>query len=192
MLVGIDEVGRGCWAGPLVAAAVVLTRPVSGLTDSKKLNKSTRAKLAVNIKDCSNYGIGWVGPNEVDRIGLTAATSKAMFLALSKIINKKYSEILIDGNFNYLAPYLSELSAYGQSVDTLVNADELVPQVSAASIIAKVARDDYMRKAAKKFPGYGFDKHVGYGTAEHRLSITKLGPCSLHRMSYSPLKALTR
>ena len=179
--VGVDEAGRGCWAGPLVAAAVILKQPINGLKDSKLLTRLQREALAREIKAKSEaWGLGWVEPAQIDAIGLTKATTIAMNLAVQQL-PLGYQEIIIDGNFNYLAD--KPMSR------TLVKADVTVPGVSAASILAKVARDDYMLAAAKKFPLYHFDKHVGYGTHLHLESIKRYGACELHRLSYKPLQA---
>lgn len=190
MIAGIDEAGRGCWAGPLVAAAVVLSVPISGLADSKLLSQKRRSELAEKIKKRADFGLGWVYPQEIDLIGLTAATTKAMSMALDNL-RADYTEVIIDGNYNYLSIYKTRK---GQSVSTsiMIKADQLIPQASAASIIAKTARDQYMKKIALRFPGYGFERHIGYGTAEHRSGIVSLGPCAIHRMSYKPLRALTK
>lgn len=183
MIVGIDEAGRGCWAGPLVAAAVRLNFTLPAFDDSKKLTKAKREQLSEFIKRYCNYGIGWVSAKEVDDIGLTAATQKAMSQALSEI-DEDYDEIVIDGNFNYLAGQLN--------VRVLPKADSLVPAVSAASIIAKTARDQYMYDIASRYPAYQFEKHVGYGTALHYEMIKLHGPCELHRLSYKPLQVLLK
>jgi ribonuclease HII len=180
--VGIDEVGRGCWAGPVVAGAVILGRPIPGLADSKKLSAKTRERLSREVHLlASAVGIGWVAAVEVDAIGLTAAVGLAMQRALQQI-NKEYDEIIIDGSYNFFPD--------NALAKTLVRADDLIPAVSAASIVAKVARDAYMCAAAKDFPDYGFDKHVGYGTALHLAALRKHGVTVLHRMSYKPVAAV--
>lgn len=179
--VGLDEVGRGCWAGPLVACALVIQKPIHNLNDSKLLSKVQREKLSPLIKQNANYGIGWVSPAEVDNMGLTRAVSIAMERALEGV-SVEYDEIIIDGNYNFLATYMS--------ARTLIKADALIPAVSAASILAKVTRDDYMIEQSVLFPGYGFEKHVGYGTKAHIDALKQLGTCELHRMSYKPIKAL--
>ncbi|HUP26045.1 MAG TPA: ribonuclease HII [Candidatus Limnocylindrales bacterium] len=181
IIVGIDEVGRGSWAGPVVAAAVILHTPIAGLNDSKLLSKKLRSALAGQIKTTAYYGIGWVSAAAVDGYGLTEAVRKAMEQALGQI-RVPYDEIIIDGNYNYLRTSLKSR--------TLVKADTLIPAVSAASILAKVARDQYMSDQAKLFPGYGFESHVGYGTALHLAALRKLGICELHRCSYKPVQAL--
>lgn len=181
MLVGIDEVGRGCWAGPVVAGAVLLREPIAGLKDSKKLSKLQREKLDAQIRvEALGFGLGWVAPAELDTIGLTEAVRLAMHRALEAIA-APYTEVIVDGNYNYFPE--------NPLCSTLVGADNLVPAVSAASIIAKVARDRYMAEMAVKHPGYSFERHVGYGTAAHRAAITALGLCELHRRSFRPVQA---
>lgn len=180
--VGIDEVGRGCWAGPVVAGAVILGKPIDGLKDSKKLSKRQREKLAIEIKLWAEaIGIGWVQPAEVDEIGLTAAVGLAMRRALEQI-SLNYNQIIIDGNFNFLAD--------NPKAQAVIKADDSVPSVSAASIIAKVARDQYMAEIAAQYPDYGFDKHVGYGTALHLAQLKLHGISDLHRRSFKPIQAL--
>ncbi len=179
--VGIDEVGRGCWAGPLVVGAVILNEPIVGLKDSKKLSKSQREKLSKLIYTKSTCArLGWVWPDEIDDIGLSKATSLAINRSLADI-DCDYDEIIIDGKFNFLAD--------NPKCRALIKADDCVPEVSAASIIAKVARDEYMRKLATDYPSYGFEKHVGYGTRLHALNLQKHGPCKVHRLSYKPVGA---
>lgn len=180
VIVGIDEVGRGCWAGPLVSAAVVLHEHVEGLRDSKLLSKRQRIILTEKIKQAADFGVGWVTPAEVDSVGLTQAVSLSMQRAL-KQIQCPYDEIIIDGNHNYLPGV--------PSVKTLVKADSLVPAASAASILAKVARDTYMAEQAARFPEYGFETHVGYGTMAHVIALKRFGICELHRLSYKPIQA---
>jgi ribonuclease HII len=182
MLVGIDEVGRGCWAGPLVAGAVLLEEPIIGLKDSKKLSKKQRERLDAEIRvQALAFGIGWVTPQEVDELGLTLAVKLAMQRALNQI-TVPYDEVIIDGSLNFLAENPKTIA--------LIKADDLVPAVSAASIIAKVARDNFMAQAAKAYPGYGFESHVGYGTAQHIQALKELGVCEIHRLSYKPIQAL--
>ena len=183
-ILGIDEVGRGPWAGPLVVGACVLLEPIEGLTDSKELSAKKREILAAEIQAKAAYGVGWIPAAEVDQLGLTAALRKACRLAV-KEVKASYNEIIIDGTFNFLSD--TPLSKY---VSVLPKADLLVPEVSAASIIAKVARDKYMAEvAAAKYPGYGFEKHVGYGTAAHKKAIYELGVCPEHRRSFKPIQA---
>ena len=180
--VGIDEVGRGCWAGPVVAGAVVLARPIAGLKDSKKLSKKQREKLTVEIQAGSAaIGFGWVWPAELDEIGLTEAVRLAMLRALEQI-TVEYDEIIIDGNLNYFPD--------NPKARAVIKADDSVPAVSAASIVAKLARDNYMAEVAEKYPDYGFQNHVGYGTALHLERLRVHGVSDLHRRSFKPVAAL--
>ncbi|HVX57936.1 MAG TPA: ribonuclease HII [Candidatus Saccharimonadales bacterium] len=180
--VGIDEVGRGCWAGPLVVGAVVLSHSLPGLKDSKQLTKRQRALLAADIHaGAVASSLGWVTPAEIDEWGLTAAVRLAMQRALEQIA-VTYDEIIIDGNLNFLAD--------NPKARVLIKADATVPAVSAASIIAKVARDNYMAEIATHYPDYGFDRHVGYGTALHLERLQLHGVSDLHRRSFKPVRAL--
>lgn len=181
-LLGLDEVGRGCLAGPLVAGAVILEAPFAGLRDSKKLTKFQRQRLDIQIRTRAiDLGLGWVTPAEVDELGLTAAVRLAMQRALNEI-TASYEEMIIDGNYNFLA--------HIPGSRCLIGADDLVPAVSAASILAKVARDAYMVAMDAEYPGYEFAKHVGYGTAAHRAALQTQGACLLHRRSFAPLRLL--
>lgn len=183
MILGIDEVGRGPWAGPLVVGAVVLGgTTIEGLTDSKKLSKKRREELNIVIRErAAGFGLGWVDASELDEIGLSAALVLATKRAVEQV-NAPYHEIIIDGTVNFLKD-----TGKGKFVTTLPKADLLIPSVSAASIIAKVARDNYMAQQNTVYPGYGFSSHVGYGTAVHRAAIEKLGVTPLHRLSFAPL-----
>lgn len=181
VIVGVDEVGRGAWAGPLVVGAVILSdaNVIKNLKDSKVLSKSRRQTLSQIIHDQAvGVGLGWVTSIEVDDLGLTKATTLAINRAIEKL--PEYDEIIIDGHINYLAENVK--------ARCLIDADALLPCVSAASIAAKVARDDYMADLDKKYPGYGFDSNVGYGTAKHRQAIDELGLCPEHRLSFKPLQ----
>lgn len=178
--VGIDEVGRGCWAGPLVAAAVRLMTEIPDLADSKVLSKSQRVHLAELIRQNAAVGIGWVTNTEVDTHGLTEAVRLAMRRAYKQIAQPD-DIVIIDGNYNYL-PELPDSSA-------VIKADGSVAEVSAASIVAKVARDTYMQNLDKAYAVWQFDKHVGYGTALHRDALAEHGVSDMHRKSYKPIKA---
>lgn len=179
--VGVDEVGRGAWAGPLVAAAVVLDRVPEGLKDSKLLTKKARERLAREIRACAkSIGIGWVGAAELDRVGVSGSLSIAMRRAVDSL-SCGYGEIIIDGTINFLPEY---------PVQTLAKADNLIAEVSAASIIAKVARDNFMHHIDELFPNYGFAAHVGYGTKRHLQAITDFGVTILHRRSYKPVSLM--
>jgi len=180
ILVGIDEVGRGCLAGPVVAGAVILHQPIDGLTDSKLLSKAKRQHFSQLIHQTAAVGLGWVSAEELDAVGLTAAVRLAMQRAVDQL-HSAFDEIIIDGSFNFLA---TEPRAR-----TLIKADLTIPAVSAASIVAKVARDNWMSQiAALEYPGYGFEKHVGYGTAVHMAALTNLGICKIHRKSFKPIQ----
>lgn len=183
MILGIDEVGRGPWAGPLVIGAVVLGgMQIEGLTDSKKLSKKRREMLDAEIREkASGFGLGWVSAVEIDAIGLSAALRLATRRAVEQV-HATYSEIVIDGTINFL-----DGTTKGEYVTTMKKADLLVPSVSAASIIAKVARDRYMSEQDSVYSGYKFASHVGYGTAVHRAAIEKFGVTPLHRLSFAPL-----
>ncbi|HEY1645362.1 MAG TPA: ribonuclease HII [Candidatus Saccharimonadales bacterium] len=179
MDIGIDEVGRGSLAGPLVIGAVALSKPINGLKDSKKLTPLQRQRIAKEVyAKAEAAALGWVWPHEIDELGLTKATTLAIERALS-LISLPIERIIIDGKFNFLVGNDKAL--------TVVGADNTVPSVSAASVIAKVARDEYMRHIDQYFPDYSFAKHVGYGTAEHLKAIASNGPCPLHRLSFRPL-----
>jgi ribonuclease HII len=179
MIVGIDEVGRGCWAGPLVVSAVALGgAEIPGLTDSKKLTPKQREALALQIRhQAVDIGIGWISNKLVDEHGLTWALKQASRLALTHI-TAKFDEIIIDGNFKFVND---------PRATTMIKADLLVPSVSAASIIAKVARDRYMYRMHRVFSNHGFNTHVGYGTVGHQSAIKKFGVTPLHRLSWAPL-----
>jgi len=187
MILGIDEVGRGSWAGPLVVGAVVLGgAQIEGLTDSKKLTKSQRVRLEVEIRQkAAGFGLGWVAADELDKIGLSQALVEATKRAVEQV-RTYYDEIIIDGTVNFLKG-----TNKGKYVTTMKKADLLIPAVSAASILAKVARDDYMTQQAKTNPGYGFERHVGYGTAKHSAAINELGITPLHRLSFAPIKKMS-
>jgi len=188
MILGIDEVGRGPWAGPLVVGAVVLGgATIEGLTDSKKLTKKRREQLDVVIRDqAMGYGLGWVSAAEIDEIGLSESLKLATRRAVEQV-KVPYHEIIIDGTINFLAG-----TNKAEYVTTMARADLLVPSVSAASIIAKVARDAYMAKQDETHEGYKFASHVGYGTAVHRAAIDTLGVTPLHRLSFAPLAKYRR
>jgi len=176
-MIGVDEVGRGAWAGPVCVGAVRLLRPVDGLKDSKQLSKSQRERLAVQIRRLNEVGLGWASAAEVDQFGLTKALGLAMGRALRTF--ETDAPVLLDGAFNYL-PERS-------GIKTMIKADASQASVSAASIVAKVARDNLMTLIHARFPAYGFDRHVGYGTSLHREMIALLGPCAYHRQSFTPI-----
>lgn len=180
LAVGVDEVGRGSWAGPLVAGAVLLCQPIVGLKDSKQLSRARREALAEIIAHDALYsGLGWVQPQEVDELGLTRGLRLAFERALEGL-HGDFDELIIDGSINFFSEE--------PRARAIVKADQSVPSVSAASIVAKVARDRYMQQAAQQYPGYGFESHVGYGTARHKAALQQLGICELHRRSFRPIR----
>ncbi len=188
-ILGIDEVGRGPWAGPLVIGAVILNDATASwcddLADSKQLTAKKREALnQIILENAAAVGLGWVSSKELDQIGLSKSLALATKRAVKQIQITKvpFSEIIIDGTINFLAD--TPLENY---VTTLKKADALIKEVSAASIVAKVARDNYMANLAKDYPNYGFEKHVGYGTAMHRAALKNYGPCPEHRLSFKPL-----
>lgn len=174
-MIGVDEVGRGAIAGPLLVCAVRLNKNIKGLKDSKQLTKGARQLLAVKIQKSADIGYGWVSAQNIDDIGLAWALSLATAKALEEINPKPGEEIIVDGNVNYV-PILNS--------KTIIKADEKIPAVSAASIVAKVTRDNHMQDMAVVFPKYGFEKHVGYGTKAHKKALQKHGHCLEHRRSF--------
>lgn len=187
MILGIDEVGRGPWAGPLVVGAVILPdlHSIEGLTDSKKLTAKKRILLDADIREHAlGLGLGWVHADELDEIGLAAALRVATIRAV-EAVQAPYHEIIIDGTINFLKE-----TSKGLFVTTMPKADLLVPAVSAASIIAKVARDTYMEEQSEAYPEYGFKSHVGYGTAKHAQALIEYGVTPLHRKSFAPIAKL--
>ena len=181
-MIGLDEVGRGTWAGPLVVGAVELKADIEGLDDSKRLSPKTREKLNRQIKSKSNWSLGWVEPAEIDELGLSAAMSLGVERALAGF-DYVDQEIIIDGNVNYLPDH--------PKARAIIGADGKIPCVSAASVVAKVARDEFMVKLSSQFPEYGFESHVGYGTLRHRLALEQYGLTSIHRRSFKPMKWLS-
>ena len=192
MVLGIDEVGRGAWAGPLVVGACVLNgAKIKGLTDSKALSKKQREKLSAEIsKSSAIIGLGWVSNDELDEIGLSAALKLATRRAVKEVQikckkqNIKFNEIIIDGTVNFLAG--TPLEKYAS---TLKKADLLISSVSAAAICAKVARDNFMAELSKKpeFAPFCFENHAGYGTPKHRAALSEFGVSKIHRKSFKPI-----
>jgi ribonuclease HII len=180
---GVDEAGRGPWAGPVVAAAVVLDAQniPAGLNDSKKLTEARREALYDPIMRSAHVGIGIASAALIDDINILQATYHAMkeaVLALGDLT----TFALVDGN---RAPPLSIRT------QTIIEGDGKSLSIAAASIIAKVTRDRMMHELDAKYPGYGFSKHKGYGTAAHMAALQKIGPCAEHRMSFKPIAKLT-
>ena len=189
-ILGIDEVGRGPWAGPLVVGGVILKDAnetwCDELNDSKKLTKKKREELSKIINESADaVALGWVSANELDKIGMSEALKLATRRMVLEIKNQKipFNEIIIDGTVNFLKG-----TSFEPYTTILKKADMLIKEVSAASIVAKVARDNYMTELSKKYPEYGFEKHVGYGTSLHRSAIEKFGTTPEHRHSFKPLQ----
>ncbi len=182
-MIGIDEVGRGCWAGPLlVVAARGRSRLPEGLKDSKKLSKLQRERLLAAIVASCDIGEGWVQPAEIDALGLTQAMKLGVERALLKLAARPEETILLDGNSNYCADRYT-------NVTCVVQGDDVHPIISAASIYAKVTRDTVMQSYAKQFPQYGFERHVGYGTRLHQEALNSFGITELHRRTFKPMRA---
>lgn len=184
MLIGIDEVGRGCWAGPLlvVAARSHGDLPV-GLADSKVLSKKKREAMFIILPEVCDFGEGWVQPAEIDELGLTEAMRLGVERALKNLGASTDEVIIMDGLINYCGPEFT-------SVQCIARADASHPIVSAASVYAKVLRDRKMTELSLEHPEYGFDKHVGYGTKVHMEAIKQFGVTPLHRLSYKPLQKI--
>ena len=196
MILGIDEVGRGPYAGPLVIGACILgdwqnsknAEWIEKLTDSKKLSAKRREELYVLIKEKAlAAATGWVSSTEIDEIGLSEALRLATRRAVEQIQKTKvpFSEIIIDGTMNFLVG--TKLEKY---VSTLKKGDFLVKEISAASILAKVERDKYMAELDAVYPKYGFGKHVGYGTAAHQKAMEEFGLTPEHRRSFRPVREI--
>ncbi|WP_232845808.1 ribonuclease HII [Aurantimonas marina] len=181
-IAGIDEAGRGPLAGPVVAAAVVLDRNrlPDGLDDSKKLDAAQRERLFVEVLASAQVGIASASAAEIDRFNIRGATLIAMRRALHALPQAP-CHVLVDGRD--IPPLLR---CPGTAV---ISGDALSLSIAAASIVAKVTRDRIMRRACRAYAGYGFSRHMGYGTPEHLAAIVRLGPSPLHRMSFRPLRA---
>lgn len=177
IICGVDEAGRGPLAGPVCAAAVILppNTDIPGLNDSKKLSDKKRRELYPIIKEQAiAYGIAFADHNEIDEINILQAT----YLAMERAINQlqvKPELALIDGN---------RAKDFGIPVETVVHGDSLSASIAAASVLAKVTRDDYMLQMAEEYPGYDFEIHKGYGTKAHYAALTAHGPSPIHRMSF--------
>ncbi|UCH49138.1 MAG: ribonuclease HII [Betaproteobacteria bacterium] len=183
LICGVDEAGRGPLAGAVFASCVILdpNRPIAGLADSKKLAASRRGELAVRIKtNALAWSVATASVEEVDRLNILWATMLAMKRAV-QMLKVAPSEILVDGNRCPELPYPSR---------PVVSGDATVQQISAASIVAKVARDSYMLELHKQYPAYGFDRHKGYPTRDHLEALKKHGASPVHRRSFVPVRAV--
>lgn len=184
---GIDEAGRGPLAGPVVAAAVILPRPLpilleKGLDDSKKLSAARRALLAAAIKDCALVGVGQASVDEIDRINILQATFLAMRRAVAQLALSQCPDLaLVDGNRPPPLPC---------AVECIVKGDSRSFSIAAASIIAKFERDRIMAELAAVHPGYGWERNAGYGTAEHLAALGIHGASREHRRSFAPVASI--
>lgn len=191
-ILGIDEVGRGPLAGPLVVGAVILPEQhqpwFDELKDSKKLTAKKREELNELILKNSATGLGWISANELDKLGISKALAFATKKAVKQVqtLHAPFSQIIIDGKVNFLKNTPLEIFT-----TTCIKGDNKIREISAASIIAKVARDNYMIKLAEEYPNYGFKDHVGYGTKFHVEAIYRYGLTPEHRKSFEPCKSLS-
>lgn len=180
LIAGVDEAGRGPLAGPVIAAAVILDpgKPVYGLADSKKLSERQRERLDVQIRrDAACWALGRAEPEEIDRINILQATMLAMQRAVAALsLQPQHAQI--DGN---RCPPLA------CPAEAIIKGDSKIPAISAASILAKVARDREMLRWHAEYPQYEFNRHKGYPTARHRELLLQYGPCPLHRRSFGPV-----
>ncbi len=181
LVAGVDEAGRGPLAGPVVAAAVIL-RPgvtIEGLKDSKQLTPARRETLALEIRERAvAFALGSAEVAEIDALNILRASLLAMSRAVAALATAP-SEVLVDGN------HLPELRCQARAV---IGGDRRIPAVSAASILAKVARDAIMADLDRRYPQYGFARHKGYATAVHRQALKTHGPCAVHRLSFAPVR----
>ena len=179
---GVDEAGRGPWAGPVCAAAVILDpdHSIDGLNDSKKLTEKRRLALETEIREkAAAFAIGWASPIEIDELNIRIANHLAMTRAVEGL-SIKPELALVDGN---------DAPNFFCDSNAVIGGDGLIESISAASILAKTARDAEMRRLDALYPGYGFAKHKGYGVKAHSEALSRLGPCAIHRRSFKPVKA---
>lgn len=194
LIIGVDEVGRGPWAGPVTASAVLLnpSRPITGLADSKTLTERRREFLAPIIRDASlAWSVVHVEVEEIDAINILQATLLAMRRALLTLnlpadLRSRPMHIQVDGN---RIPDISSLP-FACTAEAIVGGDASVPAISAASILAKTTRDALMMQLDKQYPGYGLARHKGYGTALHARALSELGVTPIHRRSFAPVRKL--
>jgi ribonuclease HII len=183
---GVDEAGRGPLAGPVVAAAVVLDRgrPIDGLRDSKLLTGLQRVRLAAEIRrKAKTFAVAFASHQEIDGINILQASLLAMERAVRRL--KLIPELVrVDGR--QIPRFREHARLY--RAEPIVDGDNLVPEISAASILAKVCRDRLMRRLHRRYPQYGFDQNFGYATAEHLRALEQFGPCAIHRASFAPVR----
>ena len=174
LVAGVDEVGRGCLAGPVIAAAVILTNNIPGLKDSKKLSKKKREELSLKIMKNSYFSFGSSSPKEIDEINILQASLLAMKRAILNL-SVEPGKILIDGIHK---PDLNT------DTQTIISGDSYIDEISAASIIAKVYRDNLMMQFDKEYPNFFFSSHMGYGTKMHKAALKKYGITPIHRKTF--------
>jgi len=176
---GVDEAGRGPWAGPVSAAAVILEAPIRGLDDSKALSARQRENLEPLIKARARaWAVGFASPEEIGHLNILGATGLAMRRAV-QALGLLPAFALVDGNYAFALPC---------PVRPVVRGDSICASIAAASILAKTARDRLMMEMDALHPGYGFAAHKGYGVPEHAAALERLGPCAIHRMSFAPIR----
>lgn len=183
IVAGIDEVGRGPWAGPVVAAAVIIdTDRLTGdlasiINDSKKLSAAKRSEIALRLPDCARIGLGAATPAEIGELNILGATFRAMERAVMAL-GVMPDLALVDGN---------RLPALPCPARTIIKGDSISLSIAAASIVAKVTRDRLMARLGARYPGFGWERNSGYGTAEHRDALKRLGVTPHHRKSFAPI-----
>lgn len=180
VVAGVDEAGRGCLAGPVYAAAVILNRPLAGLRDSKQLSAARREELACQIRACSIWGLGQATKTEIERMNILQASLLAMQRAVAALTVRP-GLVLVDGNRTPTLPCRCQ---------AIVKGDSQIKEIMAASILAKTARDALMGKLDRRYPGYGLARHKGYPTRAHLAALRSLGVLPIHRRNYAPVRAL--
>ena len=190
VVVGVDEAGRGPLAGPVTAAAVFLDRSrctpaiCAQIDDSKRMTKPRRQAASGIVRDVATFALGWAERSEIDRLNILEATMLAMQRAvqdLVKVLGRSPEHVIVDGNRAPRLPF---------STTAVVKGDGRSLSIAAASILAKTARDERMAVLAERYPGYGWDRNAGYGTAEHLAALARLGPTPEHRRSFAPVRAM--
>jgi ribonuclease HII len=181
IIAGVDEAGRGPWAGPVVAAAVIINKNFlpDGINDSKKLSPQKREKLLIEIINTCDFGVSIVNESVIDQLNILGATKLAMQNAVHDLVRKP-THILVDGN--------QAFEFKNADVIPVVSGDSISLSIAAASIIAKVTRDKIMEDLSNEFPQYGWDSNAGYGTKKHMEAIAQFGICKYHRRSFAPIK----
>lgn len=194
-IVGIDEAGRGAWAGAVYAGAAILpldnpelTLLLAGVRDSKQMTPGSRARLISTIKmHAVAWGVGFATCAEIDTLGIVPATCLAMHRALEQASLTETPDYLMVDSIK-----CADMSVWGLPYESIVGGDRVSLSIAAASVLAKVSRDEHMREMHLIYPNYGFSQHKGYGTASHRAALQAHGACAIHRMTFAPLRGMTR